>query len=175
MEKKCPTCNVVKALSEFSGDHCKPCKKAYNKLYWEKNKDKYKDRNRKEYFKTYFDNRRATDVTYNVVMALRHRLYAMVSRKGYKKTDTTILLLGCSIDELLIYLESKFSPTMCWDNYGSLWHIDHIIPCSTFDLTNEEEQRICFHYTNLQPLFAKTTTIDNVTYVGNLNKGAKVA
>ncbi len=43
---------------------------------------------------------------------------------------------------------------MTWDNYGE-WHIDHIKPCALFDFTKEEQQRECFHYTNLQPLWAK--------------------
>jgi hypothetical protein len=41
---------------------------------------------------------------------------------------------------------------MSWSNYGE-WEIDHIIPCDYFNLANEEEQKICFHYLNLQPLW----------------------
>ena len=51
-----------------------------------------------------------------------------------------------------IDLESKFESWMTKENYG-LWHVDHIKPCAKFDLTCEEQQRICFHYTNLQPLY----------------------
>ena len=48
---------------------------------------------------------------------------------------------------------------MKWENYGKNgWEIDHIIPCSSFDLTNNEEQRICFNYNNLQPLWK----LDNI-------------
>jgi hypothetical protein len=47
---------------------------------------------------------------------------------------------------------------MNWENQGE-WHIDHILPCASFDLTKEEEQRKCFHYTNLQPLWAKDNMI----------------
>jgi len=50
-----------------------------------------------------------------------------------------------------------------WDNYGSGWHIDHIRPCSSFDLSDEEQQRACFHHSNLQPLWVKD----------NLEKGSK--
>jgi HNH endonuclease. len=53
---------------------------------------------------------------------------------------------------------------MSWDNYGrDGWHIDHIRPCASFDLTDPEQQRQCFHYTNLQPLWA----------ADNIRKGAK--
>jgi hypothetical protein len=52
------------------------------------------------------------------------------------------------------YLETKFHDGMNWNNYGKRgWHIDHIKPCAAFNLTNVTEQRACFHYTNLQPLW----------------------
>lgn len=82
-----------------------------------------------------------------------------------KKTQHTEDLLGCTIEECKTYLESLFKEGMSWNNYGYRgWHIDHIIPCSAFDLTKIEEQRKCFHYTNLQPLWAKD----------NLSKGDKL-
>lgn len=84
--------------------------------------------------------------------------------KGIKKSASTEQLLGCSFEFLKTYLESKFFPGMNWDNV-SMWHIDHIRPCSSFDLTIESEQRECFHYTNLQPLWAKD----------NIAKGARWA
>jgi hypothetical protein len=61
--------------------------------------------------------------------------------------------IGCSLQELAGILESKFKLGMTWGNHGS-WHIDHIIPCSHFDLTQLEEQKKCFHFSNLQPLWA---------------------
>lgn len=66
--------------------------------------------------------------------------------------------LGCSEDELLKHLESLFKPGMTWDNYGE-WHLDHVYPISSFDLTNEEEVKKINHYTNLQPLWAKDNEI----------------
>ena len=72
--------------------------------------------------------------------------------------------MGCSIEELKIHLEKQFRDGMSWNNYGMYgWHIDHIKPCSAFDLTDLEQQKICFHYSNLQPLWAKE----------NLSKGKK--
>ena len=60
------------------------------------------------------------------------------------------------------YLAAKFQEGMSWDNHGE-WHIDHIKPCCKFNLLDDEEQRKCFHYTNLQPLWSKD----------NLSKGGK--
>ena len=74
--------------------------------------------------------------------------------------------MGCTEVELKTYLESKFQPGMSWDNYGRTgWHIDHIRPLSSFDLSNADEQARACHYTNLQPLWAKE----------NLSKGDRYA
>jgi hypothetical protein len=62
--------------------------------------------------------------------------------------------LGCTIDELWNHLEKQFKPGMTKQNYGE-WHVDHVLPCVSFDLSKEENQKKCFHYTNLQPLWAE--------------------
>jgi hypothetical protein len=95
------------------------------------------------------------DSNYKILTNLRNRIYQAL--KGVKKSSKTQDLLGCSIDFLKLYLEKKFQDGMNWNNYGK-WHIDHIKPCASFDLTDIEQQKICFHYTNLQPLWA----IDNI-------------
>ena len=75
--------------------------------------------------------------------------------QGKSKSKNTMELLGCTIEELKTHLEKQFTHGMNWDNYGKKgWHIDHILPCASFDLTDPEQQRKCFHYTNLQPLWA---------------------
>jgi hypothetical protein len=61
--------------------------------------------------------------------------------------------IGCALAELSAHLEKQFKNGMTWQNYGQ-WHIDHIIPCAKFDLTDSEQQRKCFHFSNLQPLWA---------------------
>ncbi len=96
-----------------------------------------------------------------ILSRLRVRLgHAM---RGQLKADKTLKLLGCSIENLKIYLESKFDSGMTWANYGKGWHIDHIMPCALFDLSKPENQRRCFHFSNLQPMWAAL----------NISKGSK--
>jgi len=83
---------------------------------------------------------------------LRTRVYLSLKRQGGIKSKKTMDLVGCDINYLRKHLEEKFEPLMSWDNYGK-WHVDHIIPVTKFDLTDPEQQKICFHYTNLQPLW----------------------
>lgn len=100
--------------------------------------------------------RRSIDPEYKLITNQRTRITGILKKH---KTDKTLDLLGCSAQFLRIYIESKFLEGMAWDNYGKHgWHVDHIIPCSSFDLTDLDQQKICFHYTNLQPLWA----IDNL-------------
>jgi hypothetical protein len=76
--------------------------------------------------------------------------------RGIKKTVSFSKSIGKKSEALKEYLESKFLPGMTWENYGiDGWHIDHIRPCSSFDLNNPEELKKINHYSNLQPLWAK--------------------
>ncbi|MBP8994568.1 MAG: hypothetical protein KBG30_12270 [Bacteroidales bacterium] len=86
----------------------------------------------------------------------RGRIYKAL--KGQKKSKSTEKLVGCLFSELKTYLELKFLEGMNWNNYGE-WHIDHILPCASFDLSKKEEQEKCFHYTNLQPLWGTDNLI----------------
>jgi hypothetical protein len=91
---------------------------------------------------------------------LAHNLRCRVYRalKGAVKSAALKDILGCTMGELRTHLESQFQPGMTWDNYGE-WHLDHIMPVDSFCLINPIEQRQCFHYTNLQPLWAKENII----------------
>jgi hypothetical protein len=94
---------------------------------------------------------------------LRGRLRKAVRAVGTYPTESARKLCGCTIPELMLHLQSQFKEGMHWNNYGK-WHIDHIRPCASFDLTDPEQQRQCFHYTNLQPLWARE----------NIQKGARL-
>ena len=87
-----------------------------------------------------------------IVDRLRSRLYCVL--KGFRKTANIHELIGCSIEYLIQHLEKKFTKGMTWDHYGK-WHVDHIKPCCLFDLSKANQQKKCFNYKNLQPLWAK--------------------
>jgi hypothetical protein len=87
---------------------------------------------------------------------LSSRIHKAITRNGNgaRKAASTMELIGCTIAEVRAHLESKFLPGMNWDNCGrNGWHIDHIRPCDSFSLEDPFEQRICFHFANLQPLW----------------------
>ena len=63
-------------------------------------------------------------------------------------------LIGCDLEFLKKHLESQFDDKMSWENYATYWQIDHILPLTYFDLTDTEQQKKCFHWSNLQPLEA---------------------
>ena len=83
------------------------------------------------------------------------RIYHAIKRssKPARKTNRTMQLVGCNINALMAHIESRFTIGMTWANYGK-WHIDHRIPCAVFDLSKPNQQRACFHFSNLQPLWA---------------------
>lgn len=181
-EKRCPNCEFVKPRSEFytagkrssTGlqSYCKECFKYmpsksidYSRDYREANKDKMH-----EIARAYAQNRRDTDPGYRLRCALGTRLRSAV-RKEYKSAKT-MDLLGCDRQFLVKHLESQFEPEMTWENYGKEWQVDHIKPCAKFDLTDYEQQKICFHYANLQPLWSTTEIAKRhgSTKIGNRNK-----
>jgi hypothetical protein len=87
---------------------------------------------------------------------LANRFRNWINKLITRKTGNATTLIGCSFEELKVHLESKFEPGMSWDNWGIIgWHIDHIRPLSSFDLTNIEQQKEAFSYKNLQPLWAQ--------------------
>ncbi len=90
----------------------------------------------------------------NQFIADRLRQRIIHALKGETKSASTRALLGCSFEQFRLHMESQFSRKMNWANYGSFWQIDHREPCASFDLSKPDQQRICFHFSNLQPLEA---------------------
>lgn len=94
---------------------------------------------------------------------LRRRIRDFIFRPD--RVGSPAHLLGCDAVTFMEHLQKRFQPGMAWNNYGPKgWHIDHIKPCASFDLLDPEQQKICFHYTNLQPLW----------HHQNIAKGAKL-
>jgi len=143
--KTCSKCNTKKELTEFHKDkrgkngRYARCKTCHNKLAYEDRKE-----------------RLATNPAFKLACNLRSRLRRDLNNKLASTTE----LLGCNPEHARFHIESQFTEGMTWDNI----HIDHIQPCASFNLKDESEQRRCFHYTNLQPLFAED----------NLRKSAKI-
>jgi hypothetical protein len=123
--------------------------KEYSKSYWKQNKQ--------ELLKQKSDKRKR-DVAHRMVENLRSYLRQLLLKafngNPNNKTESTSSLIGCTKTELLQHLRNQYKVGMTDENYGQ-WHIDHIIPCASFDLTKLEERQKCFHYTNLQPLWAE--------------------
>lgn len=97
--------------------------------------------------------RRKKDATFRLVQNLRRRLGLAFKSAGAEKTQSTFKLTGCTKEELRQHLVSQFREDMTLENHGEVWHIDHIRPCASFDLSDPNQAILCFHYSNLQPLF----------------------
>lgn len=109
--------------------------------------------------------KRLQEPQYRLREILRRVLPNALRNYRGKKHSSALDLLGCSLENLKSHIEHQFRDGMTWENYGRRsWHIDHIRPISSFDLTRLEEQKVCFHYTNLQPLWANE----------NLSKGNRI-
>jgi hypothetical protein len=117
--------------------------------------------------KEWYHNRGKYDLQYVISERLRRRLRRALQNgrnSNASKVASAADLVGCSTFDLISLIEGQFQDGMTWDNYG-VWHIDHIRPCNSFDLDSLEQQKVCFHYTNLQPLWGRENILkgDKVT------------
>ena len=160
--KKCTKCKIEKELDEFCKDskskdgrqsQCKFCKSEQIKDYYKKNPTKRIKKTKEQRLRYYNNNK----VNMNFSRQMRKAL------NGLKNGMSWESLVGYTVIDLKIHLEKLFTDGMEWENYGE-WHIDHIIPVSSFVITsiNDEEFNKCWSLDNLQPLWAKD----------NLSKGA---
>lgn len=139
-----------------------------HKEYYQNNKAAVSERNKewrtankdkmREWHTNWQRERRKNDITFRIRGTLHSRV-VMAIKKNSKKAALTMDLVGCTVDELRTFLEAEFEEGMSWENYGRPkegpgWEMDHIIPCASFNLEDPEEQKKCFHWTNLQPLWA---------------------
>ena len=96
----------------------------------------------------YYSMKRKTNPSYRLKVNLSSRLRKVLKGK-IKKAATTMKLVGCTREEAVQWIESQFTDGMTWDTID----VDHMMPCASFNLEDPEQQKSCFHYTNLQPLF----------------------
>ena len=145
-------------------DKNKSRQREYCKEYYKENREKlldaakqyYEDNREKKiaYQGEYSKRRMKEDPVFKLTAYMRSRVRHAIYNGFASKKCGTFDLVGCEPLELKECLESQFTDGMTWENYGK-WHVDHIKPCSSFDLTLDEEQRKCFHHSNLQPLWAE--------------------
>ena len=148
--------------------------KSYQKEYYQKNSDKLKAYRRDYYERNkvdinnkhakYMCQKRRNDCNFHLASCLRGGLYKAL--KGLGKSAKTMAYIGCDIEQLWRHLESKFKPEMTKENYGQ-WHVDHIIPLSSFDFTKDDKEEqlfLAWNYLNLQPLWKRD----------NLKKGSRL-
>lgn len=113
--------------------------------------------NRKEAIRDYFREYRKIWLaipTNRIATNCRSRMRDAVKCQGVRKFSKAKDLLGCTFEFFRGWLESKFERGMSWVNYGVFWEIDHIRPVASYDLSQEDQQRACFHYSNCQPLWS---------------------
>lgn len=122
--KFCTKCKLSVPLCNFAkkSSWCKTCMNTYAKFYREQNKEKTKEKN-----------------------AIWYKQVGYSLKKEYD-------LIRRDLAHSYNWIEYQFNEIMAWDNYGIVWEIDHVVPCSSFDLTNEDNKKTCFHWTNLRPL-----------------------
>jgi hypothetical protein len=184
--KECTKCKEVKPLDDFYKikkgakirSFCKKCDNKMSKAYKDRSKThissynkQYKSERKTEistYNKKYNVENRATiqkrqtahaqnrlkiDPNFKMAKTLRNRICGLL--KG-EKSKTTRELTGCDFDFFVKWIRFQFDETMSFKNHGKVWHVDHVNPCNTFNLTDIVAQKQCFHWTNMRPLDAYT-------------------
>ena len=165
------------------GKNNKEYRQEYNKNYRKENLEKLRENDRKyneirrqdpkykewynAYRREYDRKKRQTDPEFRLRSNVSRRVREMLTQD---KSDSAMKYVGCDVQQLKTHLEARFEENMTWENYGSFWHIDHIIPCNSWNLKNVFEQFCCFNYRNLQPLWG----IDNITKNDKFDKHEKM-
>ena len=135
-----------------------------NKQYRENNKEKTRERNKQyrennrekilEYYSNYYKQKRKNDPEFRLRTNIRGAFYRFLNGNKEKSTSEYLKDCGYTRKELMKHLEEQFDQNMTWDNYGSYWHVDHIIPQSAFDYKNDQHIKWCWSLENLRPLEA---------------------
>lgn len=122
-----------------------------NKEWCNNNKERISKRSNERY-----RHKKVTNPQYCLALMLRGRFRDALKAQRVTSKLKAVTLIGCTIEECKQHIEGQWLPGMNWSNNTIRgWHIDHIKPVNTFDLTDPEQQKQCFHYTNLRPLWGK--------------------
>ena len=144
--KECKQCHIKKLLNEFPKrdtkhgyrHECLQCKQQNLNIYYQ---NVYNEKRR---------NRKQEDVKYKLLNNHRNYIYKMLTRFKNKR-GSSMSYVGCTLEQLKQWLEFQFDSQMNWNNYGTLWTIDHVLPLSIFDLTEKSAQSIAFNWKNMRP------------------------
>jgi len=179
MYKICIKCNILKKYDKFPirkdskdgyRNSCKECEYKKFKKWKEENTDITKEYHKKYLLdnkerlnknkNNWFNERMKSDSIFKLKRNIKNTIKGSFRRKHYKRNQKVIDILGCSIEEFKLYLESKFETWMSWENHGLYngdfnygWDIDHIIPISS--AKTEEDILKLSHFLNFQPLCSK--------------------
>jgi hypothetical protein len=171
-DKKCSICSEVKLISCFYKNT--RYKDGYFKFCIDCHKDKVKNSGNNttikrtvEYMKEY-NKKRYQDPIFKLKHTLRSSIASNLKRQDttVKKQSRTLVYVGCEIEFFKKWIDYNFDGNMTWDNHGEYWHLDHIKPCASFNLTAQEEIFKCYNWTNYRPCekkanIAKSDKIDN--------------
>jgi len=155
--KKCTCCGKNRTLDMFYLAKCKGtlraectiCSSVSRKQHYQDNREKIVNQTAK-----YISDKMKTNPTFKLERRLRNRLYQAFVSQGCTKSHRTWKYIDCTPEFFREWMEYQLYDGMTMQNYGKIWHIDHVKPCSSFDLTKTEDIAKCFHWTNLQPLLA---------------------
>jgi hypothetical protein len=149
------------------------------KKYYQQNKKKIREQHReyhkqhrqeiRKHNKEYEKKRYKNNHQYRLANIGRGRIYKARKAQNAPRYCKYNEAIGCTPEELDIWLESQFTPEMNWDNYGTYWHVDHIRPLCSFDLTDPEQYKAAFNYKNTQPLKATDNLIKGGKWESSLN------
>jgi len=114
-------------------------KNAYQKEYYLLNKDKIFEKEKERYH---------NDIKFRLSKIYRNRLTSYI-----KGENNSMKYLKCDLEELQNFIEIQFSEDMSWENKGTIWELDHVVPISKFNLENPIHIETCFHWCNLKPLY----------------------
>jgi hypothetical protein len=191
MSRLCSKCKEMKDDFPHKKTYCRQCGNEMCRDYKRRNKEKiaaynkiYKEEHKEEvsvYNHNYnLENREAiqerqtrtqrerkkNDAKFNISKKYRSKVQKDVKKKFDIDDNISKELYSCESNLIKEWFKSLFTDEMTWDNHGEVWHIDHIKPCASYDVTKEEELKACFHWSNLRPVKVienqrKTNKIDS--------------